>query len=149
MTAPRDLAQQMAEKSDQDLLAMFASPDDWTAEALDASKTELQKRGIDSHCERPPSGHPPEIDGHDDRPDVYEFFGTDPNEDARLLLDAFVSDGVSFTLDANKMGVADLPPIQAANGGTFGAGVRIAVGVHIDDFDRAMEIRQRVFKILP
>ena len=149
MNTPGDLAQKMADKSDRELLAMFASPDDWTAEALDSAKAELRKRGLDSPSERPPSGCPPETDGRDNRPDIYEFFGIYPNEDAQLLLDAFVSEDVGFTLDVDKMGVADMSAFQAANGGTFGAGVGVAIGVHTDDCDRAMEIRQRVFKILP
>jgi hypothetical protein len=37
---------------------------------------------------------------------------------------------------------------MAATGGTFGAGVGIAIGVHIDDYDEAMAIRQRVLKII-
>ena len=149
MITPRDLAQKMAEKSDQELLAMFALPDDWTAEALDSAKAELRKRGLDRPSERSPSEPERPVVLDDDRPDIYEFFGTYPNEDARLLLDAFVSEDVGFTLDADKMGVADMSAFQAANGGTFGAGVGIAIGVHTDDCDRAMEIRQRVFKIIP
>lgn len=86
---------------------------------------------------------------NEDRPDIYEFFGTYTNEDARLLLDAFVAEEIDFTLDVDKMGLADLSAFQAANGGTFGAGVGIAVGVHTDDGDRAMRIRQRVLKIIP
>jgi len=148
MTTPRALAQKMSEKSDRELLAMFASPDDWTADALDSAKAELRKRGLDSLGERPPSGRPPETAGRDDHPDIYEFLGTYPNEDARLLLDAFVSEDVRFTLDTDKMGVADMSAFQAANGGTFGAGVGIAIGVHTDDCERAMEMRQRVFKII-
>ena len=144
MNSPTDLAQKMGEKSDRELLAMFAAPDDWTAEALASAKAELRKRGFDSPGERPP-----ETEGHDDCPDIYEFFGTYPNEDARSLLDAFVSEDVAFTLDADKMGLADMSAFQAANGGTFGAGVGIAIGVHADDCDRAMEIRQRVLKIMP
>jgi len=139
----------MAEKSDQELLAMFASPDDWTAEALDSAKAELRTRGLDSPSERPPPAPERPVAFDDDRPDIYEFFGTYPNEDARLLLEGFVSEGVGFTLDVNKMGVANISAFQAANGGTFGAGVGIAIAVHTDDCDRAMEIRQRVLKITP
>lgn len=155
MTTPRDLAQRMAEKSNQELLAMFASSDDRTAEALDSAKAELRKRGLDSPGERQPLelerpelvfDHRPEID---DRPDIYEFFGTYPNADARLLLDAFVSEDIDFTLDVDKMGLADMSAFQSANGGTFGAGVGLAIGVYTDDCVRAMEIRQRVFKIMP
>lgn len=128
---------------------MFVSPEDWTSEALASAMTELRKRGLASPDDRP-SLEPerPETIGREDRPDVYEFFGTYSNEDARLLLDAFVREDVGFTLDADRMGLADMSAFQAANGGTFGAGVGIAIGVHTDDCARAMEIRQRVFKIV-
>jgi hypothetical protein len=148
MNTPGDLAQKMAAKPDQELLAMFASPDDWTPEALDCAKVELRKRGLDSPGERPPADRPPDAEEGDDRPDIYEFFGTYSNEEARLLLDAFVNEGVGFSLDMDKMGIADMAAFQAADGGTFGAGVGVAIGVHTDDCDRAMEIRQRVFKIM-
>jgi hypothetical protein len=85
---------------------------------------------------------------HEDRPDIYEFFGTYSNEDARLLLDAFVSGDVEYTLSVDRLGIQNLPPVMAATGGTFGAGVGIAIGVHIDDYDEAMAIRQRVLKII-
>jgi len=81
-------------------------------------------------------------------PDLYEFFGTYPNDDARLLLDAFVKEEIDFTLDVDKMGLADMSALQAANGGTFGAGVGIAIGVHTEDCDKAMEVRLRVLKIV-
>ena len=41
-----DLARQMTEKSDQELLAMLDSPADWSQEALDASKAEVKNRKI-------------------------------------------------------------------------------------------------------
>jgi hypothetical protein len=41
-----ELARQMLEKSDQELLAMRASPADWTLEALAAAEAEVQKRNI-------------------------------------------------------------------------------------------------------
>lgn len=150
MTNPRDLARRMAEKSDRELLAMFASPEGWTAEALDIAKRELRKRGLDIPGDRPSPG--PEHPGrsNDDRPDVYEYeyIGTYPNGDVRLLLDAFVREGIGFTLNADMMGLAEMPAFQAAYGGTFGTGVGIAIGVHTDDCDRAMDIRQRVLKIV-
>jgi uncharacterized protein YceK len=122
-------------------------------EALDSAKAELRKRGFDS-----PSGYqPPESEHPDvafdrcpekeDRPDIYEYFGTYPNSDARLLLDAFVSGDIDYTLDMDKLALADMGAVRAAYGGTFGASVGIAIGVHADDCARAMEIRQRVFKI--
>lgn len=158
MTDPRDLARQMAEKSDQDLLAMFASPDDWTAAALECARAELRKRGFDDPGESPPLewerphllfGSPPETDEREDRPDIYEYIGTYSNKDARLLLDAFVRGEIEYTLDLHKMALADMSPGQAAFGGTFGTGVGVAIGVHTDDCERAMEIRERVLKIMP
>jgi hypothetical protein len=150
MSNLRDLAQRMAEKSEQELLAMFALPEDWTAEALDAAKAELQKRGLNSSASDCSLVEPerPEDDGHEDRPDVYEFFGAYSTGDARLLMAAFIREGVDYTLHAEKMGIADMSAFQAANGGTFGAGVGVAIGVHIEHCDRAMEIRQRVLKIV-
>ncbi|HVV00543.1 MAG TPA: hypothetical protein VHH88_04220 [Verrucomicrobiae bacterium] len=83
----------------------------------------------------------------EDRPDIYEYLGTYSNEDARLLLDAFLCEEIEYTLDVDKMGIETMSPIQAATGGTFGTGVGMAIGVHIDDCDRAMAIQQRVLKI--
>jgi hypothetical protein len=150
MVDPKDLARQMAEKSDQELLVMFASPEDWTTAALEAAKVELRKRGYDNPGERPPPeperpdfvfGYSPETDEREDHPDIYEYFGMYSPKDARVLLDAFVSGEIEYTLDMHKM---DLSPGQAAFGGTFGTGVGVAIGVHMDDFERAMEILQRV-----
>jgi hypothetical protein len=42
MTNPQELAERMAAKSDHELLAMFASPEDWTPAAMDAAKAELR-----------------------------------------------------------------------------------------------------------
>lgn len=42
---PKQLARQMTLKSDGDLWAMVASPDDWTPEALSAARQELENRG--------------------------------------------------------------------------------------------------------
>ena len=41
-----DLARQMTEKSDQELLAMLDSPADWSQEALDVAKAEVKNRNI-------------------------------------------------------------------------------------------------------
>jgi hypothetical protein len=95
-----------------------------------------------------PANSPPETDERDDRPDIYEYFGMYSNKDARLLLNAFVSGDIDCTLDAHKMALADMSPGQAAFGGTFGTGVGVAIGVHTDDCERAMENRQRVLKIM-
>jgi hypothetical protein len=169
MIDPKDLARQMAEKSDQELLAMFASPEDWTAAALECATAELRMRGFDNPGERPPLepepllrqehfggqaldwafGGPPETDERDDRPDIYEYFGVYSNKDARLLLDAFVSGEIEFTLNVHKRALVDMLCGQAAFGGTFGTGVGVAIGVHTDDCKRALEIEERVLKIMP
>ena len=85
----------------------------------------------------------------EDSLDIYEYFGTYQNEDARLLLDAFVDADIAYTLNLDKMAMQDMSAAQAITGGTFGTGVGIAIGVHIDDCDEAMAIRDRVLKILP
>jgi hypothetical protein len=156
MIDPKDLARQMAEKSDQELIAMFASPDNWTTAALECAKAELRKRGYDEPGESSPlePERPdfvfggPETEEREDRPDIYEYFGMYSNKDARLLIDAFVSGDIEYTLDVHKMALTDMSPAQAAFGGTFGTGVGVAIGVHMDDCERAMEIRQRVLKIV-
>jgi hypothetical protein len=48
MKPPENLADQTAEKTNDQLLAMFKRPDDWLPEALDSAKAELQKRGVDT-----------------------------------------------------------------------------------------------------
>ncbi|MGA9452763.1 MAG: hypothetical protein WBW41_15630 [Verrucomicrobiia bacterium] len=63
MNAPENLATQMANKTSDQLLAMFKQPDDWLPEALDAAKTELQRRGVEVStirvCHSPtPEGQP-------------------------------------------------------------------------------------------
>jgi len=85
---------------------------------------------------------------HEDRPDIYKCIGTYSNKDARLLLDAFAAEEIDFTLDVNKMGIQNMPALQAASGGTFGTGVGIAIGVHADDCDKAVAIRQRILKVI-
>ena len=84
----------------------------------------------------------------EDRPDIFYFFGTYPNDDARRLLDAFVSGGIEYTLHTDRMGIRNMSPGQAATGGTFGSGAGIAIGVHIYDVEEAMAIRLRVLKII-
>jgi hypothetical protein len=83
------------------------------------------------------------------RPDIYEFIGTYANSDARTLLEAFMGAGIDYTLDIDKIGLENMSPVQAAFGGTYGAGVGIAIGVQIDDLDEAISIQQQVLKILP
>ncbi len=46
MKAPEGIANQINEKTSDELLAMFKQPDDWLPETLDVAKAELQRRGI-------------------------------------------------------------------------------------------------------
>jgi TM2 domain-containing membrane protein YozV len=46
MRTPQELANLMAQKTDQQLLDMFGRAEDWSPVALDAARAELQKRGI-------------------------------------------------------------------------------------------------------
>lgn len=41
-----DLATKMVEKTDAQLLDMFAEPSEWTQEALDAARAELRQRAV-------------------------------------------------------------------------------------------------------
>jgi hypothetical protein len=50
MKPPENLAAQLSEKTNDELLAMFARPDDWLPETLDSAKVELEKRGIDTNA---------------------------------------------------------------------------------------------------
>jgi len=60
--ASEDLASQMAEKTNDQLLAMFEQPEDWIPEALDLARAELQRRGVDAPVFRPAS-HVPQCRG--------------------------------------------------------------------------------------
>src|ERR1700739_1215446 len=46
MKAPGNLESQMAEKTNEELHAMFETPEDWRPEALDLASTEIQRRGF-------------------------------------------------------------------------------------------------------
>ena|ERR1051326_1040949 len=48
MSIPIDLPAQAAEKTNEQLLAMFQEPDDWLPEALDVARVELRRRGVDA-----------------------------------------------------------------------------------------------------
>jgi hypothetical protein len=48
MNAPEKLAAQMAEKTNDQLVAMLQRPDDRLPESLDAARVEMQRRGIDT-----------------------------------------------------------------------------------------------------
>ena len=48
MNTPENLAAQMAAKTNDQLSAMFKTPNDWLPEALDAARVELQHRGVDA-----------------------------------------------------------------------------------------------------
>ena len=89
MKSPHELAPRMKEKTDQELLAMLGSPADWTLEALDVAKAELQSRKVDTSSLEasgrrgaPASGGAGEL----------RLFGIDTNyaEIRRLLLKSFI-----------------------------------------------------------
>ena len=61
MSPPENLAAQMVDKTDDELLAMFKQPDDWLLEALDVARAELQRRGVDRSTT--PGGPLPMPDG--------------------------------------------------------------------------------------
>src|SRR5690349_17919588 len=46
MNPVENLAEQMANKTDDDLLAMFKRPEDWLPEALELAGAELRRRGL-------------------------------------------------------------------------------------------------------
>ena len=46
MNPPENLVQKITQKTDDELLAMFESPDDWLPEALDSARAELHRRNI-------------------------------------------------------------------------------------------------------
>ena len=63
MNTPENLAAQMAAKTNDQLSAMFKTPNDWLPEALDAARVELQQRGVDASTipvgpPRTPQGQP-------------------------------------------------------------------------------------------
>lgn len=71
----------------------------------------------------------------------YVDFGCYSPYETRQLLDAFVAAGIRF--DA---AVANRPP-QASMTGRFGEAAGVAVSVHRDDAEKAMELRAVVFKV--
>ena len=50
-------------------------------------------------------------------------------------------------MNVDEMRLAEMSAFQEAYGGTFGTGVGIDIGVRADDCEKAVEIRQRIFKI--
>src|SRR5580698_7122097 len=46
MNPTKDFGPQMAGKTDEELMEMFRHSEDWTSEALEAARMELQRRGI-------------------------------------------------------------------------------------------------------
>lgn len=62
MNTTQSLTEQMADKSDRQLLDIFARPSDWSSEALDAARTELHKRGIAVPEPQPPPAPPSEAE---------------------------------------------------------------------------------------
>ena len=61
MNPAQTLAEKMAEKPDQHLHDMLARPADWTPEALDAAKKELERRGIENRSIPVPDAAPPPL----------------------------------------------------------------------------------------
>jgi hypothetical protein len=78
-----------------------------------------------------------------DSPDVYECLGTYPPYDARLVLEAFLDAGVRYALDPGKSEGDQAVVFGASYGGACG----VTIGVHKEDLERAISIRNRVLKI--
>lgn len=73
--------------------------------------------------------------------DGYVYFDECVPHEARALLDAFVADNIRFDLDiANRM----IPDNYHGRGG---ADARVAIAVHVEDLERALQIRADIFKI--
>ena len=60
MKAPEDLAAQMAEKTNDQLVEILGRPSDWLPESLEVAKAELQRRGV-SLMETPQSFQADEV----------------------------------------------------------------------------------------
>lgn len=80
--------------------------------------------------------------------ETYEYIGTYPNSDARVLLDAFEKRGIRFDVNVDAAQLKGMNPVQARFGGQFGQGSGLAIAVHTDDVEDAIRIRQSVFKIM-
>ena len=79
--------------------------------------------------------------------DQYENFGVYPNCDAKLILDAFVANNISFDIHIDDSEIKKMSPVRAAYGGTYGQGVGIAISVHVNDINKAMIIQRQALKI--
>jgi hypothetical protein len=80
---------------------------------------------------------------NNDSPDLYECLGTYPPYDARVVLEAFLDAGVRCSLDPGKNTGDQATAFGASYGGTSG----VTIGVHTEDLERAISIRNRVLKI--
>jgi hypothetical protein len=83
MIAPENLSAQMADKTNEELLAMFKRPEDWLPEAQDDARAELQRRGVDTSTIH--IGPPPIPNGQP------VFFGVSP---LKLVLMSTVTFGI-------------------------------------------------------
>lgn len=83
----------------------------------------------------------------EDSEEIYEYIGTYPNSDARVLLGAFEQRGIRFDVNVDETQIKGMNPVQARFGGQFGQGSGVAIAVHVDDVEEAIRIRQSVFKI--
>ena len=71
----------------------------------------------------------------------YADFGTYSPYEARQLLDVFVKSDIRF--DAS---VANQTP-HASMTGRFGVDAGVSIAIHIDDSEKAMQLRADVFKV--
>jgi hypothetical protein len=55
----------------------------------------------------------------DNSEEAYEYIGTYPNSDARILLDAFEQRGVRFDVQVDAAQLKGMNPIQARFGGSL------------------------------
>ena len=83
----------------------------------------------------------------DEPKEEFEYFGTYPNWDAEPLLEAFEKNDIRFECAVDASHLKAMNPLAGQHGGSFGNSAGIAIAVHIEDVDRAVEIRQKVFKI--
>ena len=77
----------------------------------------------------------------------YEHFGTYQNWEAKQLLNAFDQENIRFDFAEDAREMKNAGKFMAQSGGTFGAGVGLAIYVHPQDVERAVAVRGRIFKI--
>ena len=72
-------------------------------------------------------------------------FGMYEIPEARQLLDVFVQGNVRFEIMRDDRLLKIISPVTARLGGTRGQGIRIAIAVHKDDWDKACRLQQKTF----